>query len=897
MEERQDGIHNDSVPDTASTENFYDEINSDAQSGGHIRNFSDDQKYFHLTGSYDTDEGNHGNTIIEVHEKPVVVRLSDHDDNAIFDMNGMVDNAGVNGGEAYVDGRANLDEHESGLGRDNGSASTPDVMILNVLCSRAKAPGDTEESIAEAEESWQVVREWLSSHDAETVRTAAEQRDESGLTALHLACRNIPPLDIIDVFLSVAADTVRLPDLCWWLPLHYACACGSDTAVIQALVESFPESRISTDRRHRTPLHFALGEKSASPDVIFLLSSTGAASYPDDIGMLPLHYACALGAPEEVLYVLTEAYPDAITARDSRGRTPLHFALSNAGRKTVPAAVRLLLSLNKSIVNSIDKGPLPLRVLAEYAQTIRKDDINRDEKRDSVHRCLDHLLQAKPKPTADFFTALQSLPNWLSEYAVVMPVVQNLLNEKISQRFPTAVLLLDLEFLAVIITFYSMSVVNSLDRRFKYNEFYDPEDLQVPIHLIAPLYLGAVYFLMREVVQIISLISLNVFKLWLYDPSNYLNIAFTVVVLSWAIVMHRGTGDRDAFRIGSALSVIILWVKLLAYLRNMLIEFAVFVRGLSFVVKRLSAFLISLGIILIAFSQMFYTVFRQSEECRSQANDQLDDLFILENTRCDDSRQFSYCTFWDSFLRVYDMLLGEVSEDEFLGSGMALALFVMFMFLVVILLANVLIAIVTDSYKVIQDQKAAIVFWTNRLDFVAEMDAIANGPWVTRFRKWRGSDDSNEVSEATFGMQRWKQIMELFEDDVEEGIRSVDFLAYFFLRVMACAIIPIWILFGFLTFGWLWPPQVREFVFTSTVFAHSSDTAKEDELRITQVANLQQEVMLLKEDLLLELATDRTQIVQIKSQVAERKQEIASEMRQIKRLVTMLFERQSEFTS
>lgn len=45
----------------------------------------------------------------------------------------------------------------------------------------------------------------------------------------------------------------------------------------------------------------------------------------------------------------------------------------------------------------------------------------------------------------------------------------------------------------------------------------------------------------------------------------------------------------------------------------------------------------------------------------------------------------------------------------------ATLLFIIFMFLVVILLANVLIAIVTDSYKVIQDQRAAIVFWTNRV--------------------------------------------------------------------------------------------------------------------------------------------------------------------------------------
>jgi hypothetical protein len=45
------------------------------------------------------------------------------------------------------------------------------------------------------------------------------------------------------------------------------------------------------------------------------------------------------------------------------------------------------------------------------------------------------------------------------------------------------------------------------------------------------------------------------------------------------MVMQRGSGDRDTFRVGAAISVIILWVKLLAYLRNILLDFAVFVRG------------------------------------------------------------------------------------------------------------------------------------------------------------------------------------------------------------------------------------------------------------------------------------------------------------------------------
>lgn len=185
---------------------------------------------------------------------------------------------------------------------------------------------------------------------------------------------------------------------------------------------------------------------------------------------------------------------------DKRGRTPLHFALSNAGQKAAPSAVRLLLSLNRDIVNSVDGGPLPLRVLAEFAATVKNDD----ETRELVHRCLEHLLNAEPDPTADFLTALQSLPDWLSEQAVVMPVVQILLNEKISQRFPTLVLLLDFYVLGLVIVFYAINVVASIEKR------VDPtSDNKIDVLVLMPLYAGAGYFILREIIQMISLLSLK----------------------------------------------------------------------------------------------------------------------------------------------------------------------------------------------------------------------------------------------------------------------------------------------------------------------------------------------------------------------------------------------------
>jgi succinate-acetate transporter protein len=96
-------------------------------------------------------------------------------------------------------------------------------------------------------------------------------------------------------------------------------------------------------------------------------------------------------------------------------------------------------------------------------------------------------------------------------------------------------------------------------------------------------------------------------------------------------------------------------------------------------------------------------VFTGTEDCPvedSQPEFSFEEL--LAQTRCDMTETTPYCKFWDSFLSVYTMLLGEVDETQFKNSDVGTALFVIFMFLVVILLANVLIAIVTDSYKVIQ---------------------------------------------------------------------------------------------------------------------------------------------------------------------------------------------------
>jgi len=772
---------------------------------------------------------------------------------------------------------------------------------------------------------WERVRRWLwaNPHPAQR-QAAADVRGVGDATCLHLVCKlHNPPEDIVHALVDAAVDTLQWTDNHGWLPLHHACANGASPEVLKLIVDAFPAGRVAQDQQGRTPLHFYATRNHDSPANMAanaeLLAQDGAVELRDLSDMLPFHYACAYGTHPVVLKTLAKVYPPSLTACDNNGRTPIHLAMVNAYRDESTNVISFLLDHPESreTINARDHdGFTPLHLFAVAFKDIKKMDM---DKRVSVSECLSMYLAAEPFAGADFLTAIQDMDEELQDTAVVSKHVRNILNEKIVKRFPTSILMLDGIFLVVLIVCFAFTTRNHIDLR------YDPDNTENTTQgSLIFVFVGSGYFLSREIIQFASLMSLGSLSSWWTDPANYLDISVIVLTLYYGVLMldpELGPSD-SAFRAGAAFTQGILWVATIVYLKSTLVDFAVFVGGVFYVVQRLVAFLIAVAVILLAFAQMFYFVYLDTSICEPNQTDD------SEYDEC----SFPHCSFEGSLLKVYTMMMGEIGDETRYSTNLtAQILYVWYGFLVVILLSNVLIAIVTDSYEIIQNDRAAIVFWSNRLDFVAEMDAITYaiqrrllGKKFDRdgnkgkkkkppmsFRESSGRDEPEQGPASTlppqmgsqeaamdqdgfdfeesneFFREAWHQVMLLFDANLYDDIDWIETWVYNIFRIFSIfVVIPLWIALGAITAGWLWPPQVREWLFVQKETAISR--AELERQKLGQLKSIQTNLKSLKQEIMREMANDRDEMIRMKAEVETVQGEVFADLLQVKELMDSL---------
>ena len=784
--------------------------------------------------------------------------------------------------------------------------------------------------------------------------------DQSSWIPLHIACNNKVSVEVIRLLVEAFPEGKTCQDQKGRTPLHFLMSV--DINNVKAFQDKFftsflkknesPASKnmvkiakILTDETNSyismsCAQSLSTNQSSSNHYNTNNKSTSGAANIPDFITlMLPIHYACAYGIPCSVIKVLVEAFPESIVAKDKYGRTPLHCCMRNVDAPESPERIKLLVERDPHtyththththtakvwharrnlprLINMQDNdGNLPLQHLLQHLtakdktiaaakakaiKTIRLED-QESMDRESVTKCLNIYLDTKPQAIAKFLTGLQHLPKWLKDKAVVNPNVKTILNEKIAKRFPTMILMMDFYFLGAIIILFSITARDFIEN-------YDESAHEDPTlcntmngrgqreGYISFLMIGASYFLGRELLQMLSLYSLGTFKSWITDLSNWGDVLLISLVFFFTTAMKKCLLTKDGFRCGTVITIMILSIKIISLLKSTFEEFAVFVNGVLYVVKRLVVFLVALFVILMAFSQIFFFIFHLTDECDPSKNE---------------FPYFAHCTLHRSFLRVCASLMGEVDPSEYTSKTEAKIFFFLYVFIVIILLSNVLIAVVTDSYGVIKNERAAMVFWSNRLDFVAEMDAISRVNALFSKSNTESLDNHNhnhnhapgassnrnlrspaEEERLDLDYRIWSNCMDLFFEKHEMSVLSFEYWLIAFYRIMAFFfIVPLWILLGFLSAGWLWPPQVRRKMLVQRVLNTRADVSNVISL---QISELRKEVYKLRVEVKAEMKSDRQEIIEMKAEAEAVQSDVLADMMQIKEIMSTLLELRRE---
>lgn len=167
---------------------------------------------------------------------------------------------------------------------------------------------------------------------------------------------------------------------------------------------------------------------------------------------------------------------------------------------------------------------------------------------------------------------------------------------------------------------------------------------------------------------------------------NYIDIS--VIAFTWAFIVCAVFGG-ESFRLGveyrmvAALTSGLIWIKLLGYIRLFGVKLATFILSLFQIAKDIRSFMIVLLIFMMGFANVF---------------------FIVLTPRLRTFEQASFHSVGESLLSMYRMMLGDNDRDWFHVSDNAHAsrfmvfMFVIYSFFVTVILLNILIAVISDSY-------------------------------------------------------------------------------------------------------------------------------------------------------------------------------------------------------
>ena len=201
------------------------------------------------------------------------------------------------------------------------------------------------------------------------------------------------------------------------------------------------------------------------------------------------------------------------------------------------------------------------------------------------------------------------------------------------------------------------------------------------------------YIAVREYLQAKAMSRLGLFGSWATDWGNLLDVFAVVSVLTTSGIALFGPSTARSetwFRILVVGASCSLWLEVLSFLKILHKKTATFVLSIFQILTDLREFMIVLLLFVLMFTNAFYLLLSSAENSSSSSD------------AADDDEASPFTSFGETLLTMYRMMLGDFERDWFTSeskevAGVTVALFVIFTFLVMVLLLNMLIAIISDS--------------------------------------------------------------------------------------------------------------------------------------------------------------------------------------------------------
>ena len=311
----------------------------------------------------------------------------------------------------------------------------------------------------------------------------------------------------------------------------------------------------------------------------------------------------------------------------------------------------------------------------------------------------------------DFVPSILSLGEKGVEDAATTMVVRRVMDRIISSPFAVSVIFCDVLFLLMLI-FGFRSAVNNLILR------GNPRAVMRGIYVANT---GIFYFIIRELGKVISLFMISHrAQDYLKSFWNLTDLTATVLALISVITIRsisradEGLNIVDMHGVRDLLAVTtgFLWLRVLSLLKGVNMQMATFILAILQITKDTLTFGVILCVMVICFAQIFFTVLVPGF-CSKQEGE-------FEDPESD-------CVQAEYYFRVYTVLLGEFGafERSSFKTWFSLFMMVVYSFMVIIVLLNVLIAVASDSYEKCL-MKSQRLFGRARVMLIAELVSFQN---------------------------------------------------------------------------------------------------------------------------------------------------------------------------